>query len=215
MNIFTKTEVAQEYDRYYQTKIGKRIDRIEKKLIHGLIKDIPSKTNMLELGCGTGHWTKFFFEQGFRLTATDISDAMLLLACDKHLPVYFIKANAEMLPFENNSFSVVSTITMLEFVDNIDQVLNEIYRVLKPNGWLIAGCLNSRSELGKNKNRDETFKNAVFLDPGQVEQKLGIFGKVKMKFGVHFSPSFEIMDNKADKKKYEPAFIAAKVQKTK
>jgi len=59
MNIFISDAVAQNYDAYYQTKSGRTIDQIEKETIANFLENIPRQA-MLELGCGTGHWSEFF-----------------------------------------------------------------------------------------------------------------------------------------------------------
>lgn len=214
MNVFLKPDVAKEYDAYYNTEIGKKVNEIEEKLIANLIQDIP-KTEMLELGCGTGHWTNIFTQKGFSVSAMDISDEMLKYAKQKNINAKFLKANSEDIPFPDNSFSNVSFITMIEFVNDQNKVFKEIYRVLKPGGYLILGCLNKHSEVGKNKENDDTFRNAKFLSKQELELKLNNFGIPKLKFGVYFSPTFEILDNKTEANQIEPAFIAAMVQKTK
>lgn len=212
MNIFLNNDIANKYDAYYQTPFGKQIDEIEKRIISQLIKNIPRK-NMLELGCGTGHWTEFFINQGFEVTATDISEAMLQLAEAKNLRAKFSLADSENLPFETNSYDCVSSITMLEFVDNQDEVFEEIKRVLKPNGWLVLGCLNENSILAQNKENDETFRDAKFLTKEKLSKHLTIFGTPTFDYGIYLAPSFEILDNTQEKDKAEPVFMAVVVQK--
>ena len=167
---------------------------------------------MLELGCGTGQWTEYFIKKGFKLTGIDISDEMLKFAHSKSLNADFLKADSSQIPFDDNSFSAVSSITMLEFVEDQNKVLQEAYRVLKPGGWLILGCLNANSELGKNKENDEVFKDAHFLSSDELKHKLRNFNNIKMGFGIYYSSTFELLDGKTEIDT-EPAFIAAIAQK--
>jgi len=211
MNVFTKQDVAANYDQYYQTEIGKKVSQIEENLFNDLLTNIP-KTDMLELGCGTGQWTEYFINKGFKLTGIDVSDEMLKFAHSKNLNADFINADSSQIPFDDNSFSTVSSITMLEFVEDQNTVLQEAYRVLKPGGWLILGCLNANSELGKNRKNDEVFGKANFLNPEKLNQKLHAFSNLKMNFGVYFSPTFEILDGNSEIE-VEPAFIAILAQK--
>jgi len=211
MNVFTKQDVAANYDQYYQTEIGKKVSQIEENLFNDLLTNIP-KTDMLELGCGTGQWTEYFIKKGFKLTGIDVSDEMLKFAHSKNLNADFINADSSQIPFDDNSFSTVSSITMLEFVEDQNTVLQEAYRVLKPGGWLILGCLNANSELGKNRKNDEVFGKANFLNPEKLNQKLHAFSNLKMNFGVYFSPTFEILDGNSEIE-VEPAFIAILAQK--
>jgi ubiquinone/menaquinone biosynthesis C-methylase UbiE len=211
MNVFLKKEIASNYDLYYQTEIGKKVSQIEENLFNDLLIDVP-KTEMLELGCGTGQWTEYFINQGFKLTGIDISEEMLKIAQAKNLKADILKADSSHIPFDDNSFFAISSITMLEFVEDQDRVLQEIHRVLKPNGWIILGFLNANSELGKNKENDEVFGKASFLNPEKINQKLHAFNKLKMKYGVYFTPTFEILDGNSEIK-VEPTFIAVIAQK--
>lgn len=214
MNVFNKPEIADVYDDYYQTSTGKKVNKIEERLIGDALSQI-SNDKMLELGCGTGHWTSFFLNQGFEIVATDISEAMLKIARQKNLHTEILKANAENLPFEKNSFPIVSSITMLEFVNNRNKVLQEMYRVLKPNGWLLLGCLNGNSQLAKNAVHDPVFKNASFLTPDVLNNNLTKFGTPKITSGVYFSSTFELLDGTPEQDNWEPAFLAGLVQKRK
>jgi ubiquinone/menaquinone biosynthesis C-methylase UbiE len=214
MNVFTKPEIADNYDAYYQTKDGRQVNKIEEELIAAALQKVPAG-KMLELGCGTGHWTKFFIENGFKLTATDISDAMLKYARQKKLQAQILKADSEKLPFNDESFDVVSSITMMEFVMDKDKVLSEIYRVLKPNGYVFLGALNGKSQLAKNAGNDPVFKNANFFTPESLHERLSQFGIPEISFGVYFSPNFELQDGTTQQEKHEPAFMLGRVQKTK
>jgi ubiquinone/menaquinone biosynthesis C-methylase UbiE len=214
-NVFLTAEVALGYDTYYQTETGKIVDNIEKKIVLAHLKNLP-KTNWLELGCGTGHWTKFFSDCGFQVTAIDNSEAMLEIARSKNMEnVQVLHADASRLPFPDAFFPGIFSITMLEFVDDLELVLNEIDRVLKPGGTFVLGCLNARSELGKNKENNPVFKHAHFFTSEEIKEMLARFGNPRISAGLYFSPDFEILDGSKKQSTAEPAFIAASVQKQK
>ena len=94
-------------------------------------------SNVLEIGCGTGIFTKRIVERTqANITAIDISPALLQIAEKKVPEVSFKVENAMDLSFEDESFDCVygnSTIHHLE----IFEALNEFYRVLKEGGKLI------------------------------------------------------------------------------
>lgn len=214
MNIFTDEKIAQEYDAYYTSDQGKIIDDLEKQAIIELMKPInPGK--MLEVGCGTGHWTELFSEKGFQITATDVSQAMMSQAKKKSIPnVIFLEADVCQLPFQDNYFDQVATITALEFCGNIQQAFSEIKRVLKPGGWLIIGSLNADSMLGKTKDSDPVFKHADLMTKERLEQHLQTVGKPVVTESVFLSSEFEILDYSDKKYTVAGAFLAASVQKT-
>lgn len=212
-NVFTNPVVAFEYDSYYHNEPGKTIDKIEKEIFLSHLNNVQNES-LLELGCGTGHWTQFLSEKGFRVTAIDNSEAMLKIARGKKLPnVLFQKADASRLPFPDKSFSAIVSVTMLEFVEDVKKVMDEIDRVIKPGGTLILGCLSALSELGKNKENDRIFKHGRFFTPGEIEHLLSRFGNPTLSTGVYFSPDFELLDETEKQKTVQPAFIAASVQK--
>lgn len=212
-NVFLNPSVASEYDNYYLSEQGRNIDKIERKFFSAHLNDL-FKGHLLELGCGTGHWTRFFTDQGFLVTAIDNSEAMLAIARSKTIQnAFFLKADATSLPFSDAEFSIIVSVTMLEFVENINKVMDEIDRVLKPGGTLVLGCLSILSELGKNKKNDPVFKHAKFFTPAELEQLLKRFGNPKISFGVYFSPTFELLDGREKPETVQPAFIAASVKK--
>ncbi|WP_347838986.1 class I SAM-dependent methyltransferase [uncultured Draconibacterium sp.] len=214
MNVFLNEEIAGAYDAYYQTAAGKEVDEIEEKLISDALKKVPGG-KMLELGCGTGHWTALFVNEGFDVVATDVSDVMLKEAFAKGLDAEILKADAEALPFKNESFDVLASVTMMEFVNSKEKVLEEVMRVLRPGGWLLLGCLNGNSQLAKNAANDPVFKNAAFFVPDSLKKALSKFGTPELTAGVHFAPDFKVMDRTTEKDNHEPAFMVALVQKNK
>jgi ubiquinone/menaquinone biosynthesis C-methylase UbiE len=214
-NIFQLPSVAREYDNYYQKEKGKLIDKIEKKIIKSHLDNLD-KGYLLELGCGTGHWTQFFCEQGFQVAAIDSSKSMLEIARSKNMKtVQFLNADAVRLPFPDAQFSAIASVTMLEFVDDLNLVLTEIDRLLKPGGTLLLGCLNALSALGENKKNDPVFKHAHFFTQEEIKKMLARFGNPRISAGLYFSPDFEILDGTKKQSTSEPAFIAASVKKTK
>lgn len=210
--IFLRPDIAKNYDEYYITDFGKKVDSIEQKIISSLINDIP-RTEMLELGCGTGHWSEFFAKQGFSVLGVDISEAMLKIARSKNINAEFKIVDSENLPFKDESYQVISSITMLEFVEDQDKVIQEVYRVLKKDGWFILGCLNANSILAKNKEADETFKNANFLTIEDIKTKLEKFKTLQVKFGVYMNSDYTLLDGSENLDQIDPVFMGVAVQK--
>ncbi|MBN2858311.1 MAG: methyltransferase domain-containing protein [Candidatus Delongbacteria bacterium] len=204
-NVFQDKTIAESYDNYYRTDFGITVDSIEKKIIDELLNSLSSR-EMLELGCGTGHWTEHFEKLGYSVTALDISQPMLDIAEKRDLKADFLKADAEALPFRDGSMSLITSITMLEFVDDLEKALSEMRRVLKKGGSLVLGCLNAESLLGKNKQNDPTFKNAVFFTDEDFETKFSGFEIVKIRKGIYLRPDYSLADEAEDKEEYEPAF---------
>lgn len=97
-------------------------------------KIIPQATGrVLEIGFGTGANLPYYnYESLTELAAVDIKPPL------KAVPaVKFYQASAESLPFEDNYFDYVITTLALCSVNQQNQTIQELYRVLKPNGKLI------------------------------------------------------------------------------
>jgi len=107
-----------------------------------------STAKILEVGAGRGDlWSKNAdrLPPEWQVTLTDFSQGMLDDA-QKHLGAaadHFTwqTANAEELPFEDQSLDVVLAHFMLYHVPNREKAMREFRRVLKPNGVLMAGTL--------------------------------------------------------------------------
>jgi len=92
---------------------------------------------VLELGCGTGLFTRELAKSGAQVTAIDISPELLDLA-RRDLGaqnVSFRLENAYQSSFSDESFDFVVGSSVLHHLD-VSAALKEAFRVLKPGGWL-------------------------------------------------------------------------------
>jgi SAM-dependent methyltransferase len=142
-NPFTNFTIASEDEDQHQADCL-RTDRYVKDLLKRLLKGFSSACSILEVGCGTGHFTHWLNEQGLRAVGLDFSWPMLEQA--KHLKsLYILQGDAIRLPFISASFDLVALITALEFLPNPNQVLNEAIRTAKQG--LILVSLNAQGPL--------------------------------------------------------------------
>lgn len=106
---------------------------------------------VLEVGCGAGIDTLEFTRNGAVVTATDITDNAVKttaeLAIEAVLPVTLVKASALALPFHDGSFDCVYSYGVLHHIPDVECALNEITRVLKDDGKLLAMLYNRNSLL--------------------------------------------------------------------
>ena len=106
-----------------------------------LLRDTPRA--VLDLGAGTGLAAvelKRRYPRA-RVTAADISAPMLRIARSRSRfwrRIHCVEADARALPFESASFDLVFTSLMLQWLQPPDGALQEIRRVLKPGGLLLA-----------------------------------------------------------------------------
>jgi ubiquinone/menaquinone biosynthesis C-methylase UbiE len=133
-NPFDDMSVAAGYEAWYST-VGRRADRLEKALLKELLARFPAAETILEVGCGTGHFTRWFETQGLRAVGLDLSSAMLSEARQHERPMY-VEGDAYRLPFSDRSFDTVALITILEFLQDPMLVLKEaqLVQMVKQTG---------------------------------------------------------------------------------
>jgi ubiquinone/menaquinone biosynthesis C-methylase UbiE len=100
----------------------------------------PVRGEILEIGIGTGVNLSYYPENIKVLTGLEPSDAMRPRAQQRanatERTVEWHRGWGEQLPFEEGRFDTVVIADVLCTVDNVDALLREAYRVLKPGGRL-------------------------------------------------------------------------------
>jgi len=98
--------------------------------------------DVLEIGGGMGTDLAQFARHGARVTDVDLSVGHLQLAQEnfalRGLTGRFVHQDAEKLPFPDASFDLVYTNGVLHHTPNTSEVIDEIFRVLRPGGKVIA-----------------------------------------------------------------------------
>jgi SAM-dependent methyltransferase len=94
----------------------------------------PSPLNILDVGCGEGRVGRELIKRGYAVIGVDFDARMVELAREQHEAVV---APATHLPFAKAAFSCVITVHALE-VDGLERAMNEIARVVKPGGPVVA-----------------------------------------------------------------------------
>jgi len=173
--------VADKYDKWYETTEGAMYDRLEKKAVSRYLRQNVQGMKLLEVGCGTGHWSRFFTDCGFEVTGVDVSECMIKVAQSKNIAnTSFQIADGHSLPFKDNSFDVTAAITTLEFVGNAELVLQEMVRCTrKPSGQLLVGVLNALAGLNRNRQKhpESLYAKALLFSPDQTKRLLQSHGQ--------------------------------------
>ncbi|OGG13467.1 hypothetical protein A2773_00485 [Candidatus Gottesmanbacteria bacterium RIFCSPHIGHO2_01_FULL_39_10] len=101
-------------------------------------KYLPLKKPILDVGCGDGFFAKVAFGKKYIDVGLDVEDSRVEEA--KNLGVYkkIVIYDGQKIPFPDKYFSTVVSNSVLEHVSDLDIVLKEIYRVLKPGGLFIT-----------------------------------------------------------------------------
>lgn len=104
------------------------------------------EAKLLDLGCDEGTWTLKIADKvnTKNIYGVDIVEQRLKDAEGKGIRI--IKADLnESLPFKDDFFDVIHADQVIEHIAFLDKFVSEIYRVLKPGGYVIIGTENGSS----------------------------------------------------------------------
>jgi ubiquinone/menaquinone biosynthesis C-methylase UbiE len=165
-NPFDDPIVAATYEGWYSGR-GRRADLLEKRLLEKLLADFPQSRNALEIGCGTGHFTRWLAARSLEVTGLDISAPMLSEA-RKLDGIRYLEGDALNLPFDDRSFDLALLITTLEFVGDPFRALTEALRVARHG--VVLGVLNRVSllTLEYRRSKKPIWKSARFFSPWEL-----------------------------------------------
>ena len=104
--------------------------------------NIDNNTQILDLCCGAGQTTQFLVKYSNHITGLDASPLALERAKKRVPQANYVEGLAEELPFAEASFDLVQTSVALHEMKpaQLNDILQEVYRVLKPQG--IFACID-------------------------------------------------------------------------
>lgn len=110
-----------------------------------------SMSKMLDIGCGFGGLSKYIADElGMAYIAgVDIDPAVMDEARGKQVDVHLVDVSHEPLPFTDAAFDLIVTLGMMDYLPTYDALIREMYRVLRPGGYVLVALPN----LGSWHNR--------------------------------------------------------------
>lgn len=101
---------------------------------------------VLDVGCGGGFTCEHLSKKGAIVSGVDRSlpsiETAKTHAKEMNLNIDYRAGQGERLPFEDASFDIVTCVDVLEHVTDLNQVLAEINRVLRPGGFFLFDTIN-------------------------------------------------------------------------
>ena len=92
---------------------------------------------MLDIGCGSGIFASLAAESGADVTGFDATKELIEQAKLRNSSINFLTGEMEELPFDDNSFDVVSGFNSFQYAADVRHALSEAKRVLKEKGKLV------------------------------------------------------------------------------
>ncbi|MCK4322980.1 MAG: class I SAM-dependent methyltransferase, partial [Armatimonadetes bacterium] len=128
---------------------------------------------VLDVGCGTGRYLQWFAEMGLEATGVDNSAEMVQVARQRLAgsgEEAVLLADGTDLPFADDSFDLVTGITVLEFVEQPVAIIREMLRISRERIFLGVLNRNSPYYLQQRLRRGRILSQAHFYSVGEVVQ---------------------------------------------
>jgi len=167
---FFNREHTDTYEQWYEGRY-KRAELWQKKVIGDLLKKDKRVKKLLEFGCGTTRFTRWWKEIDIQATGGDISPFMLAQGS------YLFKgdlvlADSHYMPFRDHSFDALAFITTFEYYRDPVQVIREAARVAKHG--IVFGMMNRNSpkvirrRIQQLFGRNPFYVTATFYTPDRL-----------------------------------------------
>lgn len=138
--------MAGDYDRVSRYTDGNARDFYERL-------NIAPACQFLDVGCGSGKLSLIAANDGLKVTGVDIATNLIerarVRAQAEGLTVRFEEADAEALPFEDESFDVVASLIGAMFAPRPELVAKELLRVCVPGGTIAMANWTPEGFVGK------------------------------------------------------------------
>ena len=138
LNTMKNNTDNREINRKYNESRG------QYKLAAEFFKDIPDLKNkrILDIGAGMGEFANFLKSKGANPCCVDVTNKCCDNLKNMGFETYEVNLENQKLPFLDNEFDVALSLEVIEHIWNTENYLNEIQRVLKPNGYVIFTTTN-------------------------------------------------------------------------
>jgi len=134
-----KKQFGRSADDYVKSKIHSKGLDLNRLL---QMANLTGNEEVLDVATGGGHTANAFAPFAKKVTAMDLTPEMLTAAKkfikgNGHTNVMFVEGDAEKMPFQDETFDIVTCRIAPHHFPNIDKFINEVYRVLKSSGQFL------------------------------------------------------------------------------
>lgn len=160
-------EHVKEYEAWYDDY--SEVYQSEILALQDQLLELPQNIRGIEVGVGTGRFSKpLGIKEG-----VEPSKEMAKRAVKRGIEI--MKGTAERLPYAALQFDFVLFVTVC-FIKNVKKAFEEAYRVLKPEGSVIIGFLDSDGQIAKRyaaeRHRSDFYHKAQFYRVDRIEKLL-------------------------------------------
>ena len=150
MDHYDSHEIAERYHSTFSegiespAMINKAIERFSK-----FLRYVKKSGHILDAGCGTGRFVKYFEERGYKVTGIDTSSSMLEIAISENPNAEFFKMDMRELNFPPSQFDGIWNTASILHLDEkgVIATFAESRRVLKQGGSLFVATRTKEEDM--------------------------------------------------------------------
>lgn len=168
---------------------GKDTWRKYPNLFGKAISYIRPNTRLIDLGCGNGYFLGRIKKEvlGMVLMGLDVSSVGIFQLMDNYDITGMVSVLPEIpYPIEPNSFDYVTMMDILEHVEDEKELMNNVFRILKPGGSVIVGVPEDHSNKYKKFIAEQNSEHIRWYDEERLYKAITYYGK---------NPKIEIIDD--------------------
>jgi ubiquinone/menaquinone biosynthesis C-methylase UbiE len=150
----TTDELAARFDARAATYDESRTHRLLAEAVAAFV-EVAGVSDVLDAATGTGLVLRAVvprLDPGGTLTGIDLSTAMLAVARQALPDAVFVTADALALPFDDESFDLVTCVTAIHLISDPTAALLEWRRALRPTGRIVVANFTAISNWGQLVN---------------------------------------------------------------
>jgi len=162
-----KSDLQAGYDlvaEHYATEFFEELKRkpLDRELLDQFAESVSGTGTVCELGCGPGQIARYLKDRGVDMCGVDLSPEMVKVAGRLNPDISFSQGDMLALNFPDNSLAAIVLFYSIIHIhrDAVTRALQEINRVLTPNGKLFLAFHGGEGEL----HRDEWYGEKVSID---------------------------------------------------
>lgn len=138
-----------------------------------LLSHLPRKGSVLDAGCGDGYLSYLVANRGQEVIGADVSSFRIKYAHEHCADADFVVADGRHLPFCSGYFDSVVCCEVLEHVSDYPLIIDELFRVTKSKGVLLATVPNKMHEQ-VNSFDEQKIYNVIRKGGYEVRKIIGI-----------------------------------------
>jgi SAM-dependent methyltransferase len=134
----SRDSLWEQHSRWWQGRFTDGGDpEYEEQILPLVGKHLRAARRVLDVGCGEGQVSRYIARGGGHVVGLDPTPSQIREARTRGGPPQFVEAKAEQLPFGDDTFDAVILCLAIEHIDPFEPAIDEIARVLEPDGQFL------------------------------------------------------------------------------